>query len=114
MNWDAIGALAEVVGAIAVVITLIYVAVQIRQDTNATKLTAAQNTSRDLRDALGVLANDMGMTAIHLRALKDVGSLSPEERHRLYPYLNVLYKQYENAYFQNRQARAGSISTCSR
>ena len=30
MNWDAIGAVGEIVGAIAVVLTLIYLAVQVR------------------------------------------------------------------------------------
>ena len=33
MNWDAVGAIAESIGAIAVVLSLIYVAVQIRQNT---------------------------------------------------------------------------------
>lgn len=33
MNWDAVGAIAESIGAIAVVMSLIYVAVQIRQNT---------------------------------------------------------------------------------
>jgi hypothetical protein len=32
MNWDAIGAIGEVIGAIAVVATLIYLAIQIRQN----------------------------------------------------------------------------------
>ena len=31
MNWDALGALAEMIGATAVLITLIYLAIQIRQ-----------------------------------------------------------------------------------
>lgn len=33
MNWEAIGAVGEIVGALAVVATLIYVAIQIRQNT---------------------------------------------------------------------------------
>jgi len=32
MNWEAIGAVSETIGAIAVVVTLIYLAVQIRQN----------------------------------------------------------------------------------
>jgi hypothetical protein len=32
MNWDAIGSIAEVVGALAVLITLIYLAVQTRDN----------------------------------------------------------------------------------
>ena len=32
MNWDAIGAIGEVIGAIAVLVTLFYFAIQIRQN----------------------------------------------------------------------------------
>ena len=101
MNWDAVGAIAAIVGAFAVVVTLIYVAIQIRQHTRATKLSTAQNVSRDLRDALAVIANDIAMAEIHLKALNAVDTLSPAERHRFYIYMNNLYKSYENAYYQN-------------
>lgn len=33
MNWDAAGAIGEIVGALAVVITLVYLAIQVRQNT---------------------------------------------------------------------------------
>ena len=33
MNWDAIGAIGEILGAIAVLITLVYLTTQIRQNT---------------------------------------------------------------------------------
>jgi hypothetical protein len=37
VNWDAIGAIGEIVGAVAVVLSLIYLASQIRQNTNSTQ-----------------------------------------------------------------------------
>ncbi len=37
MNWEAVGAISEGVGAIAVVLTLIYLAMQIRQNTSQQK-----------------------------------------------------------------------------
>ena len=37
MNWDAIGAVGEIVGALAVVVTLIYLAVQTRHSAAATQ-----------------------------------------------------------------------------
>ena len=43
MNWEAIGAIGEVTGAIAVVITLIYLAVQIRQNTRGIRTSAHQH-----------------------------------------------------------------------
>jgi hypothetical protein len=37
MNWDAIAALAEVLGALAVLASLVYLATQIRQNTQMVK-----------------------------------------------------------------------------
>ena len=37
MNWEAIGAVGEILGAIAVLVTLIYLATQIKQHTLATR-----------------------------------------------------------------------------
>lgn len=42
MNWEAISAVGEIVGAIAVVVTLIYLAVQIRRGTSATQAASVQ------------------------------------------------------------------------
>jgi len=36
MNWEAISAIGEIVGATGLVVTLIYLAVQVRQGTKAT------------------------------------------------------------------------------
>jgi len=44
MNWDAIGAIAEVIGALAVLITLAYLAVQVRQ--NSTQLREAARLAK--------------------------------------------------------------------
>ena len=37
MNWEAIGALSEIIGAVAVVVSLIYLAVQIKRNTDLAK-----------------------------------------------------------------------------
>ena len=46
MNWDALGTIAELLGAIAVFLTLAYLAIQVRQNSRAleeqNKFSAAQ------------------------------------------------------------------------
>jgi len=42
MNWEAIGAIGEIVGAVAVVVTIGYLAVQIRQNTRSVRDSAFQ------------------------------------------------------------------------
>ena len=43
MNWEAIGAMAEVVGVIAIFVSLVYLAVQIRQSTHQASLALKAN-----------------------------------------------------------------------
>jgi hypothetical protein len=50
MNWDAIGAVGEIVGALTVLITLIYLAIQIRQS-NRIAITASEADFRNLAQA---------------------------------------------------------------
>ena len=38
MNWDAIAAIAEGLGALGVIASLLYVAVQVRQNTRASRV----------------------------------------------------------------------------
>ncbi|MFT4862525.1 MAG: hypothetical protein ACI95C_001746 [Pseudohongiellaceae bacterium] len=49
MNWDAISAIGEILGAVAVLATLIYLATQIRQNTEQVRLNSIQavNSSND-------------------------------------------------------------------
>lgn len=41
MNWDAIGAVGEVIGAVAVVVSILYLALQINSNTKATRAAAS-------------------------------------------------------------------------
>jgi len=50
MNWDAAGALGEIVGALAVVISLAYLAIQVRQNTAAIAAQAAHEALAAVRE----------------------------------------------------------------
>ncbi len=45
MNWDAIGAIGEVVGAVGVIVSLLYLALQIRQNSNVVRSATRQAIS---------------------------------------------------------------------
>ena len=51
MNWEAIGAIAEVIGGIAVVITIAYLAIQIRHSTMVA-LESERNSHRDRQTSI--------------------------------------------------------------
>ena len=87
MNWEAIGAIAELAGAVGVIVSLVYLAVQIRVNTaqmadhsRSLRLAAQESTTASfslLRDAL---IRDPAVAALWNRALADFDGLSSDER----------------------------------
>jgi hypothetical protein len=52
MNWEAIAAIGEVLGAVAVVITLVYLAKQLRENTKSIKLQSVEATFKEWNECL--------------------------------------------------------------
>jgi len=78
MNWDAIGAAAEIVGSAAVLLTLVYLAVQMRQNSTIAMAESARELSRQWDDALQDLIRN---NATMLPAMRDLGALGEADRY---------------------------------
>jgi len=79
VNWTAISTISELIGAIAVVVTLGYVAVQIRQNTNA----LLANSRQTLLDADLGLISEFLAHAFHIEIFPDHVQLTPEDERRM-------------------------------
>lgn len=78
MNWEAISTISDIVGAIVVIVTLCYVAVQIRQNTNA----IVANSRQKMLDAdVGLISDFIGF-AIDPHLIGDEVQLAPEDERR--------------------------------
>jgi len=80
MNWDAISTITDIVGALAVVVTLWYLALQMRQGNRqayADNLQAALNRWVDIQGNLTATTED---AELFRRALNDYHSLSSAEK----------------------------------
>ncbi|MFT4799243.1 MAG: hypothetical protein ACI9W1_002681 [Candidatus Azotimanducaceae bacterium] len=55
MNWEVAGAVAEIVGALAVILTLGYLAIQVRQGNLAMRVAAKQEMTRQFADMTDLL-----------------------------------------------------------
>lgn len=82
MNWDAIGAVGEIVGALAVFLTLIYLAVQIRQNTSAVRASALDSTVGVVTDIRARIFESAELTDIYYKGLREPDALSQHERDR--------------------------------
>ena len=50
MDWEAIGAIGELIGAIAVLVSLVYLALQVKANTASSTIASRQSVSREFRD----------------------------------------------------------------
>jgi len=96
------GAIGEFIGAIAVVVTLIYLAIQMRQNTNVLKLNSARSVTEELQDAFSLLASNMDLAEIVVKA-SGHSSLHGAECVQYYSLSNNIVRVYENAFLQSRQ-----------
>jgi len=80
MNWEAIGAISEMIGALAVVVSLIYLAFQIRQNTNQLE----HNERASIAASASVSATNYRENRVHIYASSELaeilmkGSANPE------------------------------------
>lgn len=103
MNWEAIGAAGELVGAVAVFMTLLYLAKQIRQNSQAVKNSAAQTLLSEANGALQVAASDPGTARAVILGQTLLEELSEGERAQFIVWIFAWMRTIEQAYFQYLQ-----------
>ena len=67
MNWEAISAIGEWIGAIAVIATLIYLAIQVRHTKHELKLLGMQTRGNTAIDVLAPIVNDPEIASLLLK-----------------------------------------------
>lgn len=82
MNLNKLGYLGELNGGIALIASLIFVGLQIRQNTRALRLSQYREIHNGLRESLSTATADAKVAEIVLRDIADLSSLDPVERYR--------------------------------
>lgn len=103
MNWSAIGALAELFGAAAVVLSLAYVAAQVRQNTKALRGAATANAIASLRDWNKELIGSAAVARIWGQGVENMEDLDEDGRAQFITLAFNLFKTLEDMHFQFRQ-----------
>jgi hypothetical protein len=98
MSWDAVAALAEVIGASAVVFSLVYLSLQIRSGTKALRTTLRDSAFRYLNEWNYALSSDEELPWVFKRGLTNPADLDDREIARFHHMLYSFYKVFENIY----------------
>ena len=104
MNWEAIGAIGELGGALAVVVTLVYLAIQIRQNTDSVRSNTFQSVSESFNAWSVQLIRDPEVVKLYNSGLTDYEALEEIERSRFQLLISTQFRNYENIYYQHRHA----------
>lgn len=104
MNWDALGAIGEIIGAGAVVASLVYLAVQIRTQNRETRLSAMHDLSVGFREAIIPFSAE-DMSTILVKANEDYDSLSDIEAQRIIVLMGQFFRAWEEAFIQHQEGR---------
>jgi hypothetical protein len=103
MNWDALGAVAELVGAVGVIASLLYVATQVHSSNRASAVQAKLESTRLLNDFMDLLLQNPELNHLLLRGRKNLDSLSPEEYLQFSNMSLKAFWFFSAGYFQFRQ-----------
>jgi hypothetical protein len=109
MNWDAIGAIAELLGAAGVIASLVYLATQIRhsqeqmaQNTQALRASAYQEVVNQRDSAMLPLMQDGELAELCARGTENLGDLSDDEKRRFGVWIFTAMSSSDNIYYQYR------------
>ena len=111
MDWDAIGAMGELVGAIGVIATLFYLSSQIRRNSRALEAATNQAVADATQERLLAVAQSPELAAAYAKVGIDE-SLSPAEEIQVAFFTRATFRGVQNAFFQHRSGLISDEAWC--
>ena len=105
MNWDAMTAAAEILAAVGVIISLLYLGQQIRNQTLETRLAFANEFVNQLNLVYSDLSTDAQLSELWVKGLQDFSALSPPQRAQFSAFAGRLLRIVESVFHQYRWGR---------
>ena len=103
MNWNAIGAIGEILGAIAVFVSLVYLAIQTKSNTKALRSSAFHQVRESFSEVSLSMVEDTSLAILVNRAISNDPGLNAEEIIRYNYFLTTFVRRGESAYFQSSE-----------
>jgi len=100
MNWEAIGAVGEALGAAGVIISLLYLAVQIRGDARAKRAAMTHAQSQANAGFASILATGPEVAELYFRGIHDFASLQGAELVQFAALMTHMFRLYEDQFLQ--------------
>src|SRR5262249_401844 len=99
VNWEAISAIGQIVGAIAVVVSLIYLAREVRSSAHETQLASRRSLADVFIRWTQQLTGHPDLRELYYRGLHDFESLEGADLIGFSILMQQLFRLYEEAYY---------------
>ena len=103
MNWSAIGAIGELLGAAAVVVSLLYLAAQVRASTGQARRDADRDLAARISDVSLAVATNPELGELLVRGGANPDRLGPGDQARFRGLMNSLFRGLEQQYRLRRE-----------
>lgn len=102
MNWDALGAIAELLGAVGVIGSLLYLAGQVRMSSRASAVESKLESTALLCNFIDSIIGDPDLLDLQRRGIADVELLTKPEYIRFSNMSMKAFWMFSASYFQYR------------
>ena len=99
MNWEAINAVSQFVSSIAVVLSVLYLGIQVHRSTRVAKVAAQDAAASAVRDVTNTFMENAEMSRIWGTGLEDLNKLSAEDQARFFHATHQFLKALETIHF---------------
>src|SRR5438270_12637891 len=101
MNWDEVSAISQAIGSIAVVFSVLYLAMHVHRSTRIAKLAAQDAAASALREVTAPFAENAELARVWRIGLEDLQALSAEEQARFFHSTYQFLKAFETIHFHH-------------
>lgn len=103
-------ALLEALGTVGVILSLVFVGLELRQNTAAVRATALNDLTTGARDLLLAVSTNAEMSDLYRKWIQGDTALTPTDRTRMRLFLAAMLRGAENAFLQTRIGVVDSIA----
>ena len=99
MNWEAVNAISQLVSSVAVVLSVLYLGIQVHRSTRVAKLATQDAAATALRDVTKPFMENAELERIWRVGLEDLSALPSEDRARFFHAIYQFLKAFETIHF---------------
>jgi hypothetical protein len=103
VTLNELGNIGEFVSSIGVIVSLVYLAVQIRKNTETERTSTYQSVVSDFGSLNATMSSNPELSYLFAKAMENFGDLDSGEKARVSQLFFATFHYFENMYYQNRK-----------